>query len=76
MTRQVTRLDQETSHQTQVLTSRRSLEVTEVATKISGRWREENPFRFMRPRGLDAMDSYAKIKTTLPAWRPIRPRPG
>ena len=24
------------------------------------RWREENLFRFMRPRGLDAMDSYAK----------------
>ena len=25
------------------------------------RWREENLFRFMRPRGLDAMDSYAKV---------------
>ena len=60
--RQVTRLDEKTGHQTQVLTSRRSLEVTEVATKMFGRWREENLFRFMRPRGLDAMDSYAKIE--------------
>ena len=60
--RQVTRLDQDSGHQTQVLTSRRSLETIEVATAMFARWREENLFRFMRPRGLDAMDSYAKIE--------------
>ena len=60
--RQVTRLDEVTGHQTQVLTSRRALETTEVATTMFARWREENLFRFMRPRGLDAMDSYAKVE--------------
>ncbi len=63
--RQVTRLDQATGHQTQVLTSRRGLEVTKVATAMFGRWREENLFRFMRPRGLDAMDSYTKVRDDL-----------
>jgi prepilin-type processing-associated H-X9-DG protein len=60
--RQVTRLDQDSGHQTQVLTSRAALGTTEVATTMFGRWREENLFRFMRPRGLDAMDSYAKVE--------------
>jgi len=60
--RQVTRLDQASGHQTQVLTSRQALETTEVATTMFARWREENLFRFMRPRGLDAMDSYAKVE--------------
>ena len=60
--RQVTRLDRDSGHQTQVLTSRSALETTEVATTMFARWREENLFRFMRPRGLDAMDSYAKVE--------------
>jgi len=63
--RQVTRLDNRTGHQTQILTSRRHLEATEVATTMFSRWREENLFRFMRPRGLDAMDSYAKVEDDL-----------
>lgn len=63
--RQVTRLDPITGHQTQVLTSRSALETTEVATTMFARWREENLFRFMRPRGLDAMDSYAKVQDDL-----------
>ena len=60
--RQVTRLDPTTGHQTQVLTSRSSMGTPEVATTMFARWREENLFRFMRPRGLDAMDSYAKVE--------------
>ena len=60
--RQVTRLDEASGHQTQVITTwgnERSR--VEVARSMFGRWREENLFRFMRPRGLDAMDSYAKM---------------
>lgn len=59
--RQVTRLDATSDHQTQILTTRADLAVTEVAQAMFSRWRAENLFRFMRPRGLDAMDSYAKV---------------
>lgn len=59
--RQVTRLDPATGHQTQIVTTRADWSTTEVARNMFGRWREENLFRFMRPRGLEAMDSYAKI---------------
>lgn len=59
--RQVTRRDEDSGHQTQILATRRDLEATAVAQATFGRWREENLFRFMRPRGLDAMDSYAKV---------------
>jgi prepilin-type processing-associated H-X9-DG protein len=58
--RQVTRLDPASGHQTQVLTTKAELTTPGVATAMFSRWREENLFRFMRPRGLDAMDSYAK----------------
>ncbi len=58
--RQVTRADPASGHQTQIITTRADLDVTEVAQAMFSRWREENLFRFMRPRGLDAMDSYAK----------------
>ncbi|MGH9061309.1 MAG: putative transposase, partial [Acidimicrobiales bacterium] len=59
--RQVTRLDPASGHQTQIVTTRADLPVTGVARAMFSRWREENLFRFMRPRGLDAMDSYAKV---------------
>lgn len=59
--RQVTRLDPATGHQTQIIATRRDLPAVDIATATFSRWREENLFRFMRPRGLDAMDSYAKI---------------
>lgn len=59
--RQVTRLDPASGHQTQILTTRTDLGAPTVATTMFSRWREENLFRFMRPRGLDAMDSYAKV---------------
>jgi len=59
--RQVTRLDEASGHQTQILTTRADLTAAEVAQAMFSRWRQENLFRFMRPRGLDAMDSYAKV---------------
>jgi len=60
--RQVTRRDPKTGHQTPVLTTwPPERTASEVATSMFHRWREENLFRFMRPRGLDAMDSYAKV---------------
>ncbi len=60
--RQVTRLDEKSGHQTQVVTTwGADRKASEVACTMFSRWREENFFRFMRPRGLDAMDSYAKI---------------
>lgn len=59
--RQVTRLDPSSGHQTQILTTKAATSTAEVATAMFSRWREENLFRFMRPRGLDAMDSYAKV---------------
>jgi prepilin-type processing-associated H-X9-DG protein len=59
--RQVTRLDLASGHRAQVLTTRASFGTAEVAQAMFNRWREEDLFRFMRPRGLDAMDSYAKV---------------
>lgn len=60
--RQVTRLDEHSGHQTQVITTwGPEQKASKVACSMFSRWREENLFRFMRPRGLDAMDSYAKI---------------
>ncbi|MGH3235574.1 MAG: putative transposase [Streptosporangiaceae bacterium] len=63
--RQVTRADPTSGHQTQIVTTRADLEITGVAQAMFSRWREENLFRFMRPRGLDAMDSYAKAPDDL-----------
>jgi transposase len=60
--RQVTRLDPDSGHQTQVLTTRRDLASHDVAYAMFSRWREENFFRYMRENfSLDALDSYAKI---------------
>lgn len=70
--RQVTRRDQASGHQTQILATRRDVPTPEVAASMFGRWREENLFRFMRPRGLDAMDSYAKLADDLDRLVPNR----
>jgi hypothetical protein len=59
--RQVTRLDEHSKHQTQILTTHEDLAAAEVAYKMFSRWREENFFRYLRSNlGLDALDSYAK----------------
>lgn len=58
--RQVTRLDEESGHQAQILTTRTDLSPAQVAYAMSSRWREENFFDYLRHNyGLDALDSYA-----------------
>jgi hypothetical protein len=60
--RQVTRLDIQSGHQTQVLTTRYDDEPTAVAHKMFSRWRQENFFRYLRAHyDLDGLDSYAKV---------------
>lgn len=59
--RQVTRLDPDSGHQTQIVTTRTDLTAAEAAYAMFCRWRQENFFRYMRVNlGLDALDSYAK----------------
>ena len=59
--RQVTRLDEHTKHQTQILTTHEDLAAAEVAYKMFSRCQEENNFGYLRTNlGLDALDSYAK----------------
>ncbi len=60
--RQITRLDERTGHQTQVLTTRDDPDPAPVAHQMFGRWGQENFFRYMRAHyGLDALDSYATV---------------
>lgn len=64
--RQVTRLDDRTGHQTQILTTRTDLSAAEVAYAMFSRWRQENFFRYLRHNlGLDALDTYAKNEDDL-----------
>jgi transposase len=59
--RQVTRLDNDSGHQTQILSDRDDLQAPQLAQAMFSRWRQENFFRYMRHNyGLDALDSYAK----------------
>ncbi len=58
--RQITRLDPQSGHQTQVLTTRADADPAPLAHAMFSRWRQENFFRYMRQRyGLDALDAYA-----------------
>lgn len=58
--RQITRLDPETGHQTQVLTTRGDEDPSAIAHLMFSRWNQENFFRYMRAHyGLDALDTYA-----------------
>jgi len=55
--RQVTR--QRGEHQTQIVTTRHDLTVTEVARRMFDRWRQENFFKYMRQEfALDALLEY------------------
>jgi prepilin-type processing-associated H-X9-DG protein len=57
--RQITRLDPDTGHQTQVLTTRADADPAPLAHAMFSRWRQENFFRYMRTHyGLDALDAY------------------
>jgi transposase len=57
--RQITRLDEASGHQTQIITSRTDPDPGLVAHAMFGRWRQENFFRYQRAHyALDALDSY------------------
>jgi transposase len=54
--RQVTRLADNGQHQTPIVTSRRDLSALEVASRMFGRWRQENFFKYLREEyALDAL---------------------
>ena len=58
--RQITRLDEASGHQTQVITTRDDADPALVAYAMFSRWRQENFFRYQRAHfGLDALDAYA-----------------
>jgi len=58
--RQVTRLSDEGTHQTPIITSRRDLAPAEVAYRMFERWRQENFFKNQREENaLDALADYA-----------------
>lgn len=60
--RQVTRRT-ENGHQTPILTSRRDLSALEVATRMFGRWRQENFFKYLREEyALDALVDYEVVE--------------
>ena len=57
--RQVTRLSDDGRHQTPILTSRRDLCAPEIATRMFGRWKQENFFKYLREEyALDALVEY------------------
>jgi transposase len=57
--RQITRLDEATGHQTQILTTRDDTDPSLCAHAMFSRWRQENFFRYMRAHfALDALDAY------------------
>jgi transposase len=58
--RQVTRLSDDGTHQTPIITSRRDLAPAEVAIRMFERWRQENFFKYLREEyALDALADYA-----------------
>lgn len=65
--REVVRLSDDGSHQTQVVTSRRDLPAIEVAHRMFERWRQENFFKYLRDEyALDALVDY-KLDAADPA---------
>jgi transposase len=60
--RQVTRLSEDRSHQTPILTSRRDLSAAEVAFRMFERWQQENFFKYLREEyALDALVDYGVV---------------
>src|SRR5487761_1658562 len=59
--RQISRLDDKSGHQTQIVTTRSDPDPGLVAHAMFSRWRQENFFKYGRARfGIDALDSYEK----------------
>ena len=57
--RQITRLDEQSGHQTQVITTKSDPDSGLVAYAMFSRWRQENFFRYQRTHfALDALDAY------------------
>ena len=57
--RQITRLDEASGHQTQIVTTRQDSDPALLAHAMFSRWRQENFFRYQRAHfGLDALDAY------------------
>ena len=72
--RQITRLDPDTGHQTQVITTRADPDPAPLAQAVLSRWRQENFFRYMRAHyALDGLDAYATGPTTPTASSPTQP---
>ena len=60
--RQVTRLDEVSGHQTQIITTRTDPDPGLVAHAMFGRWCQENFFRYQRAHyALDALDAYETV---------------
>ena len=60
--RQITRLDERSGHQTQVLTTRKDPDPGPIAHAMFSRWRQENFFRYIRAHfALDALDAYETV---------------
>jgi hypothetical protein len=58
--RQVTRLSEDGTHQTPIVTSRRDWRAIEVAYRMFERWRQENFFKYLSEEyALDALADYA-----------------
>jgi lambda repressor-like predicted transcriptional regulator len=58
--RQVTRLSDDGTHQTPIVTSRRDLPAVEIAYRMFERWKQENFFKYLREEyALDALSDYA-----------------
>lgn len=73
--RQVTRLSDDGTHQTPILTSRRDLTTVEVAHYMFERWRQENFFKYLGDEyALDALVEYDTVpddaarEVPNPAW--------
>jgi transposase len=60
--RQVTRLSEDGSHQTPILTSRMDLSAVAVAYRMFERWRQENFFKYLREEyALDALADHTAV---------------
>lgn len=60
--RQIVKLDEDSGHQTQILTTRDDSDPALVAHAMFSRWRVENFFRYMRAHyALDALDAYETL---------------
>lgn len=60
--RKITRLDEQSGHQTQIITTRADPDPAPLAQAMFGRWTIENFFKYGRARfELDGLDCYARI---------------